>query len=78
MWSKVRGVTDVLMIAFASLDKTGEAHAVPSVDEDRSLCGLQMFSFAGRPWPLAATLWEAAEPQCTECRRAVYGPSGLR
>ena len=48
-------VTDMLMIAYGSLDKSGDAHAVPSESEDRSLCGGQMFSFAGRPWPMAET-----------------------
>ena len=49
-------VTDMLMIAYGSLDKSGDAHAVPSESEDRSLCGGQMFSFAGRqshPLPLS-------------------------
>ena len=46
-------VIDMLRIAYASLDRSGEAHAVPAESEDRSLCGGQMFSFAGRPWPLA-------------------------
>ena len=71
-------VIDMLMIAYASLDRSGEAHAVPAESEDRSLCGGQMFSFAGRPWPLAASLWDAAEPQCPECSRAVYGPAGIQ
>ena len=64
-------VIDMLMIAYASLDRSGEAHAVPSESEDRSLCGGEMFSLAGRPWPLAQQLWDPAEPQCRECSRAV-------
>jgi len=71
-------VTDMLMIAYGSLDKSGEAHVVPSESEDRSLCGGQMFTFAGRPWPMAATLWDADESPCPECSRAVYGPPGLQ
>jgi hypothetical protein len=71
-------VIDMLRIAYASLDRSGEAHAVPAESEDRSLCGGQMFSFAGRPWPLAQHLWDAAEPQCSECSRAVYGPPGIQ
>src|SRR6478735_5961532 len=65
-------VTDMPMIAYGSLDKSGDAHAVPSESEDRSLCGGQMFSFAGRPWPMAETLWDSDESPCPECSRAVY------
>ena len=71
-------VTDMLMIAFGSLDKSGEAHAVPCESEDRSLCGGQMFNFVGRPWPMAETLWDAYESPSPECSRAVYGPPGLQ
>ena len=71
-------VSSMLMIAYASLDKSGEAHAVPSESEDRSLCGSQMFSFAGRPWPLAKSMWDTTEHRCPDCSRSVYGPRGLQ
>jgi hypothetical protein len=39
-------------VAFETADRTGRAHAVPSTNSDRSLCGRQMLSF--RWSPLAA------------------------
>jgi hypothetical protein len=71
-------VSSMLMIAYVSLDKSGEAHAIPSESEDRSLCGSQMFSFAGRPWPLAKSMRDPADHLCPECSRSVYGPHGLQ
>ena len=61
------------MIAFASLDKSGDAHAV-AITSDVSLCGSQMFSFAGEPWPLGHP--PAGVAVCTPCSAAIYGQPG--
>ena len=67
---------DMPMMAYASGDKSGEVHAVPSRSEDTSLCGGHMCSYPGRAWPLAASLWDRHEPQCPQCHQAVYGIEG--
>lgn len=71
-------VSGMPMVAYISLDKSGEAHAVPSWNEDTALCGRTVLSFAGRPWPLVESLWPESEPRCPDCTRAVYGAKEIQ
>jgi hypothetical protein len=45
-----------VLMAYETPNRTGTVHAVP-LGDDLSLCGRQMLSFAGRPWPMARRLW---------------------
>ena len=61
------------MIAFASQDQSGDAHAV-GITSTISICGSQMFSFAGKPWPLGQP--SVGMVVCEPCSAAVYGQPG--
>jgi hypothetical protein len=60
------------MVAYETADSSGQAHAVPSVTHDRSLCGRRMLSFGGRPWPMLRRLWPPDSDPCPECSEQVY------
>ena len=65
----LRHAVPMHMIAFESLDRTGDAHAV-AITSDNSLCGKQMLTFAGKAWPILQPVEMAA---CVPCCAAVYG-----
>ena len=60
-----------VLMAYETPNRTGTVHAVP-LGDDLSLCGRQMLSFAGRPWPMARRLWPLDMRPCAECSRHVY------
>jgi hypothetical protein len=60
-----------VLMAYETANRTGAVHAVP-LGDDLSLCGLRVLSFAGRPWPMARTLWPLDMLPCGECARQVY------
>jgi len=62
-----------VLMAFATLDGSGEAHAV-GVGSDISLCDKQMLKQAGIPWPVSPSLWPTDRAVCGACSRLVYGP----
>jgi hypothetical protein len=66
-------------MAFETPDKGGRVHAVRSTAQDRSRCGRQVLSFAGRPWPMARRLWPTdLERPCPECSRQVYDEASCK
>src|SRR5436190_23908120 len=60
-----------VLMAYQTSNRTGPVHAVP-LGDDLSLCGRQMLSFAGRPWPMARRLWPMDILPCGERARQVY------
>jgi len=61
-----------VLIAFATLDGSGQAHAV-GVASDISLCDKQMLKQTGKPWPVSRSVWPNDEAICDACSRLVYG-----